>query len=210
MQDVKEFARKNFIFLLFIGLGLILCIVGFFEYQSSQNSKSEIKFTTVDSNPPTQALKSKVSIDVAGKVIKPGVYELVEGSRLQDALIAAGGMSSNADRAYVSKKINLAQKVTDGAKIYIPAVGEMEVKQEALASISYSEGIEVDMSEDDDGLININTAGLERLETLPKVGPVTGQKIIGNRPYGSIEELVSKKVLGQKTFDGLKDFITTQ
>lgn len=210
MQDVKEFARKNFIFLLFIGLGLILCIVGFFEYQSSQNSKSEIKFTTVDSNPPTQALKSKVSIDVAGKVIKPGVYELVEGSRLQDALIAAGGMSSNADRAYVSKKINLAQKVTDGAKIYIPAVGEMDIKQEALASISYSEGIEVDMSEDDDGLININTAGLERLETLPKVGPVTGQKIIGNRPYGSIEELVSKKVLGQKTFDGLKDFITTQ
>ena len=209
MQVILEFIKKNFIFLLFIGLGLVLCLVGVFEYLGSIKKKEAITFTSAEASQPSIAPKLKVSIDVAGRVINPGVYTLDEGKRLYDALIAAGGMAQTADRSYVSKRINLAQKVVDGAKIYIPAVGEMDQEEEVLGVNNLVE-LEEDIPEEESSLININNASMESLDTLPKIGPVTGQKIISNRPYGTVEELVSKKVLTQKTFDGLKDRIIAQ
>jgi competence protein ComEA len=180
------------------------------QYFSSQAKSSELIFTSAEDVKKESAPKPKISVDVEGKVIKPGVYQLEEGSRLQDALIASGGLASGADREYVSKKVNLAQKILDGAKIYIPAVGEIEAAQAVLSSSDPAEILTADIAvgDQDEELINVNTASVESLDTLPKIGPVTAQKIINGRPYGSIEELVSKKVLTQKTFDGLKDMIS--
>lgn len=152
---------------------------------------------------------SKISVDVEGKVQKPGVYTLPEGSRIQDALIAAGGLSSTADRVYVSKHLNQAQKVIDGGKIYIPAIGETQaanIPAEAHDTMSNSSASTTDTS----GMININSALEAQLDTLPKIGPVTAKKIIGGRPYQDINELVSKKVLGQKTFEGIKEKIVAE
>jgi competence protein ComEA len=148
-------------------------------------------------------------VDVEGQVQKPGVYKVSDGARLQDALIAAGGMSSIADREYISKHLNLAQKVVDGGKIYIPGIDEKTT--DTPVSIDSDSNISsTNTLGDNSGLININSSSAEQLDTLPKVGAVTAQKIISGRPYISTDELVSKKILGQKTYDGLKDKITAE
>ena len=210
MLRFREFVLKNLLFVISILLGLVLCGVGVVQYFATQNNSNDLIFTSVEDIKKESAPKSKISVDVEGKVIKPGVYQLDEGARLQDALIASGGLASGADREYVSKKVNLAQKILDGAKIYIPAVGEIEAAQAVLSSSDQAEILTTDIAVEDqeEGLINVNTASVESLDTLPKIGPVTAQKIINGRPYGSIEELVSKKVLTQKTFDGLRDMIS--
>ena len=210
MLRFREFVLKNLLFVISILLGLVLCGVGVVQYFATQNNSNDLIFTSVEDIKKESAPKPKISVDVEGKVIKPGVYQLDEGARLQDALIASGGLASGADREYVSKKVNLAQKILDGAKIYIPAVGEIEAAQAVLSSSDPAEILTADIAvgDQDEELINVNTASVESLDTLPKIGPVTAQKIINGRPYGSIEELVSKKVLTQKTFDGLRDMIS--
>lgn len=210
MLLIREFVLKNLLFVISIVVGLSLCGIGVAQYFSSHAKSDELIFTSAEDVKKESAPKPKISVDVEGRVINPGVYQLEEGSRLQDALIASGGLASGADREYVSKKVNLAQKILDGAKIYIPAVGEIEAAQAVLSSSDPAEILTADIAvgDQDEELINVNTASVESLDTLPKIGPVTAQKIINGRPYGSIEELVSKKVLTQKTFDGLRDMIS--
>jgi competence protein ComEA len=196
-----------------ISFGVLLMILGFFQYLASKNQTSDIQFTS--NNNQTTDVKgvqttAKISVDVEGKVLHPGVYSLPEGSRIQDALIAAGGMSSSADRVYISKHLNQAQKIVDGGKIYIPATGEIQTTNIPAQSEPVNFISDASSSEGISGLININSATEGQLDSLPKVGPVTAKKIIAGRPYGNIEELVSKKVLGQKTFDGLKDKIVAE
>jgi competence protein ComEA len=208
---VREFILKNKIFVVLILAGLILCLVGLFQYLSSNSQSEDIQFiSSEESVEGVSDSQIEISVDVAGSVQKPGVYQLKEGARIQEALIAAGGLSSKADRGYISKRLNLAQKLTDGAKIYIPTVGEFEEQELVSGSNPVVETVSTDAPVSETGLININNASQQSLETLPRIGPVTAQKIINGRPYGTIEDLVSKKVLGQKTFDGLRDMIIAQ
>ncbi len=186
--------------LMFLGYGLIP--------SSIQENKPDITFESAsgdeeDSGKKTQSGNSQKSqqiiIDVEGAVQKPGVYTLDADSRVQDALIAAGGMSTDADREAVSQSINLAGKVIDGAKIYIPFEGEQ---------VSYSSGKSMILGTGQSRLININNADSSELDALPGIGPVTSDKIINYRPYNSIEELLDKKVVGSKVYDQIKDKIT--
>lgn len=208
----EDFVRNNPLFVGLIGLGVILLTIGVFQYLSSKNTKDEVAF--VPSNPSQEVAgvssQKEISIDVEGAVQKPGVYKLSEGGRVQDALIASGGMNSNADREYIAKHFNLAQKLTDGAKIYIPQKGEQQAAVMSVQENPASNNDNQINAGDNTGLININSADAEKLDTLPKVGPVSAQKIISGRPYSSKGELVSKKILTQKTFDGLKDKITVE
>ena len=214
-EVILEFIKKNLLYVGLISLGLMLMMLGVFQYFSSKSDTSDIEFTSSSSagvqgaDIKGESTVSKISVDVEGKVQKPGVYTLPEGSRIQDALIAAGGLSSTADRVYVSKHLNQAQKVIDGGKIYIPAIGETQaanIPAEAHDTMSNSSASTTDTS----GMININSASGAQLDTLPKIGPVTAKKIIGGRPYQDINELVSKKVLGQKTFEGIKEKIVAE
>lgn len=214
-EVILEFIKKNLLYVGLISLGLMLMMLGVFQYFSSKSDTSDIEFTSSSSagvqgaDIKGESTVSKISVDVEGKVQKPGVYTLPEGSRIQDALIAAGGLSSTADRVYVSKHLNQAQKVIDGGKIYIPAIGETQaanIPAEAHDTMSNSSASTTDTS----GMININSALEAQLDTLPKIGPVTAKKIIGGRPYQDINELVSKKVLGQKTFEGIKEKIVAE
>jgi competence protein ComEA len=212
-EFIIQFVKKNLLFIGLISFGVLLMILGFFQYLASKNQTSDIQFTS--NNNQTTDVKgvqttAKISVDVEGKVLHPGVYSLPEGSRIQDALIAAGGMSSSADRVYISKHLNQAQKIVDGGKIYIPATGEIQTTNIPAQSEPVNFISDASSSEGISGLININSATEGQLDSLPKVGPVTAKKIIAGRPYGIIEELVSKKVLGQKTFDGLKDKIVAE
>lgn len=185
--------------------GAIFLLFGFVALVNPQDKEGEITFEAASTKANTgfaseNQVSKTLTVDVAGAVENPGVYKLSSDARVQDALIAAGGMSSEADREFVAKNLNLAAKVTDGGKVYIPVVGETPPRQglegQAVAGVSTS------------GLININTASASELDKLQGVGPVTAEKIISNRPYGSIEELVSKKVVGQKVFEGIKDKIS--
>ena len=112
---------------------------------------------------------SLLVVDVAGAVESPGLVELRLGSRVSDAIDAAGGASADA----VLDDLNLARKVTDGEQIRVPRVGE----------------------EDDatGGLVNLNSASAEELEQLPGVGPVLAQRIVADReangPFAALEDL---------------------
>ena len=108
---------------------------------------------------------------------------------------------------YVTKNLNLAIKVTDGTKIYIPKIGETETEsitplRSAMQNFGGQAGI---MS---NAQININTSSELELDSLPGIGPVTVQKIINSRPYSSIDELLSKKIVGSKVFEEIREKIS--
>ncbi len=134
---------------------------------------------------------------------KPGVYELSFDSRVKDALLAAGGLSKEADSNMVSKSLNLAAKLKDGAKIYIAYSGEPENLTGAVGGGVLGVG-------EAEAMVNINSASQAELDSLAGIGEVTANKIIGQRPYTDIEDLLKKKIVGQKVFDGIKSKITVE
>jgi competence protein ComEA len=146
--------------------------------------------------------KAEIWVDVAGAVEKPGVYQLSGGSRQADALTAAGGLGEKADREWVEKNINLAQKLVDGGKIYIPERGEGETESVKVTP-SQSKGVTLLTDK-----ISINTASSAELDTLWGVGPATAEKIIQNRPYSTVEELLTKKVVKSNVYEAIKNQIT--
>ncbi|KKS80202.1 MAG: ComEA protein [Candidatus Beckwithbacteria bacterium GW2011_GWA2_43_10] len=161
------------------------------------SSRTEGEELVIQKAGESEELEDKLMADVGGAVMKPGVYELKGGARVNQALIAAGGLREEADREWVEKNLNLAAKVTDGQKIYIPS------NKETIKDVpSLSKG--TSLSEK----ININTASITELDTLYGVGPATAQKIIDSRPYGSVEELVTKKVVSNKVYEAIKNQIT--
>lgn len=180
-------------------VGLICLGYGLITLSKPQDTSQDILFEAASDASPLAKEKSqadKITVDIAGAVVKPGVYTLAGDSRMQDAFIAAGGMSADADRDRIAKTVNLAAKVTDGAKIYVPKVGE----KEASGPVQVVAGSSV-------GTLNINEASASRLEDLPGIGQVTAEKIIDGRPYTTIEELLEKKIVGEKVFDQIKDKI---
>ncbi len=191
------FAKKNFLVLGLLGVGLVFLGIGAMQILGTH--KTQIKFEKSAEVAGVESSSSaKIKIDVEGQVINPGVYSLNTDARIQDALIAAGGMSSQADR----KQINLAAKVADGQKIYVPAQGEAMPAGSSMISSSGS------TAQNPNGPVSINSATESELDSLPSVGPVTAQKIINGRPYAVLQDLVSKKILGQKTYDKIKDMIS--
>lgn len=181
-------------------LGLIFFVYGLISLLGSQQSGSKEIIFEVGSDEQTEAGKKSLFVDVEGAVVRPGVYKLSGDARIQEALIAAGGLASHADRTWVAKSLNLAYRLTDGAKIYIPATGEnipasnTVLGAESIGSVN--------------GLIDINSASEKELDTLSGIGPVTAQKIISGRPYASVEDLLSKKIVGSKVFSQIKDKIS--
>ena len=123
---ILTFFKENIPFSSLILLGIILVVAGIFQYFYSKNGKSGVEFVAADSADIKESSASAtfISVDIEGQVQHPGVYKVSDGARLQDALIAAGGMNTSADREYISKHLNLAQKVVDGGKIYIPGIDE--------------------------------------------------------------------------------------
>ena len=132
--------------------------------------------------------------------MKPGVYELKGNARVNEALIAAGGLGEEADREWVEKNLNLAAKVTDGQKIYIPSEGETE-KVAPLQGKGTTLMTRLD-------LVNINTASSAELDTLWGVGEATAKKIIDSRPYGAVEELLTKKAVKNNVYEAIKDSVS--
>ena len=138
-------------------------------------------------------------VDIDGAVQTPGVYRLTTSSRISDAIDAAGGLSPDADVS----SVNRASKVVDGQKIHIPREGEVSVSAGDGVSVPDSSG-----SGTISGLVNINSADLTELESLPGVGPSTAQSIIDERtqngPFSSPDDLMRVSGIGEKKFEKLK------
>jgi len=187
----------------YLGLaGLLLVAVGFFIF-NFKNNQSDVQVEVISTDEPTE----KIVVDVQGAVENPGVYELDFGARLQDLLTKAGGLSAGADRDWVSTNLNLALKLTDGQKVFIPAKTEESIQNRQL-SINTSQNKTTSVLGAESEKININNASLAQLDSLPGIGPARGQAIIDNRPYGSTDDLLAKKVVGSSVFEKIKELIS--
>ncbi len=179
-------------------VGLVLIIGGVFTsglLKPTNFSKTNLpKQSIVSADGITQ-----IKVDISGAIRTPGVLSLASNSRVDDVIKAAGGFSNQANLDYVSKHINLSQKVTDGNKIYIPFEGEQ------LAVVATS----VNNVQQQGGKIGINSATSSELDTLPGIGPTTAGKIIAGRPYSDISDLQSKKIVTNSVFIKIKDLIDT-
>ena len=202
LEKYSPFLRKYWIPLVLGLFGLMFLGYGMIGFFGKKEDSSDILFEASMQSATASAKQRTLFVDVEGAVFKPGVYELAEGSRVQDALIAAGGMNQEADRELISKRLNLASRVVDGGKIYVPILGEQG--QPVGQGGQEVAGAEVS------SLIDINSASESQLDALTGIGPVTAKKIIDNRPYQTIDELVAKKVVGSKVFGQIKDRITAQ
>lgn len=208
--EFEEFLEKNkyTVGLLLLGLLLIgLGILGSKYYSLWGNgTKVEILGTaddgglkTDDGWQKTEDGGQKITVEIAGEIMKPGVYELDIGSRVNDLLISGGGLSANADRDWVAKNINLAQRLADGVKIFIPSKTE-------VGSGRLEAGKEVGSEKWEK--ININTASEVELDTLWGIGEATARKIIENRSYSKPEELLEKKIIKSNVWNEIKEKIS--
>lgn len=203
--SLEEFLEGNKLTVGIFLLGVILLglgVLGFkiFNFTSNQ-PKVEIlgEFDSPAGEPlpsSNHPLASSITVEAAGEVVKPGVYELPAGSRVNDLLVLAGGLSAEADRDWVEKNINMAAKLVDGMKVYIPGVSTGEV-----SSVKNQMSGEMEK-------ININTASESELDTLWGIGPATAKKIIEGRPYQRPEELLEKKIVKSNVWEKIKEKIT--
>jgi len=146
-----------------------------------------------------------IQVHVAGAVVRPGLYDLPEGSRVMDAIEAAGGLVAEADK----NGLNLAARVEDAQRLDVPFVSGY-IPEEGQGFAVISEGTPSPLAGEE--LVNINTASVEELDKLPGIGPTTAQKIIAyreeNGPFARIEDIVNVSGIGSAIYEGLKDLIT--
>lgn len=166
--------------------------------------------------------KAPIAVHVVGAVPRPGLYEFPEGARVQNAIDAAGGMLAQAN----ADALNLAAPLMDGQKLEVPykdgggaastQEGDVELPSSLQPDASQPESASPGSSEQPSAgvadLVNINTATLEELDSLPGIGPTLAQRIIDyrtqNGPFSTIEELMDVSGIGPATFEKLKDLIT--
>jgi competence protein ComEA len=146
----------------------------------------------------------EVAVHVAGRVRRPGLVRLPAGSRVQDAIRAAGGPTSGADL----DAVNLARKLTDGEQIRVPAPGDPAPPLPADAAGPGASGGPAGAPS---APLDLNTATVEQLDTLPGVGEVTAGRIVAYRtahPFTAVDELLEVPGIGQRRYDQLKDLVT--
>ena len=142
----------------------------------------------------SQASGRELFVDVAGAVQQPGLHRLRAGDRVADAISAAGGYAARVDLAAASSTLNLAEALTDGAKVIVPELG--------MGSAP--------IGAPDDDRIDLNVADQAALESLPGIGPVTAGKIMAarsERAFTSIAELLDRDIVGQAVYDDIVDLV---
>jgi competence protein ComEA len=145
--------------------------------------------------PTPAATPQLILVDVVGAIAHPGVVRLPAGARVLDALLAAGGMTGEADLFALNK----AAPLRDGMRIYVPRPGE--------AVPAGGAGSAAEMK------VNINTAAASELDALPGVGPATAAAIVRARsvkPFASVDELQTRGLLSPRVFADLRDLVSVR
>ncbi|ORO91477.1 helix-hairpin-helix domain-containing protein [Streptococcus mitis] len=210
MEAIIEKIKEYKIIVICTGLGLL--VGGFFMLKPAPhtpvketNLQAEVAAVSKDSSTEKEEKEEPVeqdliTVDVKGAVKAPGIYDLPVGSRVNDAVQKAGGLTEQAD----SKGLNLAQKVSDEALVYVPSKGEEVASQQA--------GSGAPSSTSKDKKVNLNKASLEELKQVKGLGGKRAQDIIDHREtngkFKSVDELRKVSGIGAKTIEKLKDYVT--
>ncbi len=213
-----KYINKKTKILLIILISIIAIAVGYYTYKNEKESQNFIEQQNleIEENKQEESSKEteKIIVHVSGAVQNEGVIELEENSRIADAIEKAGGFREDA----YTKDVNLAYKLEDGMKIYIPT---MEEKENEKTNVIVESNIETEnnnssYSNASDGKntnskVNINTASKEELDTLPGIGPSTAEKIINyrkeNGKFKSIEGIKDVSGIGDSKYENIKDMI---
>lgn len=220
MNKIKSFLEKLNIkqkigLILAVLLIVILAFIWLFSIYGNDPPKNEMKKSQESNNEVEFKLGIKekenktIMVDISGEIVTPGVVKLPEGSRIIDAITAAGGKTEDADLS----KVNLAYILDDGVQLYIPRYNEKlekEIVQTEPGVGIIQEGINTTSKKD--SKVNINTANKEKLATLPGIGEGTAEKIIEYRSktgkFKTIDEIKKIPGIGESKFKSLKDKIT--
>lgn len=214
MEAIIEKIKEYKIIVICAGLGLALG--GFFLLKPTSqtpvketNLQAEVSAFSKDSSSEKEVKKEEkeespeqdlITVDVKGAVKSPGIYDLPAGSRVHDAVQKAGGLTDEAD----SKSLNLAQKISDEALVYVPTKGEEVTSQQTGSGTSPSTS--------KDKKVNLNKASLEELKQVKGLGGKRAQDIIDHREangkFKSVDELKKVSGIGAKTIEKLKDYVT--
>ena len=213
MEAIIEKIKEYKIIVICTGLGLL--VGGFFLLKPAPqtpvketNLQAEVAAVSKDSSIEKEVKEEKeesleqdlITVDVKGAVKSPGIYDLPVGSRVNDAVQKAGGLTEQAD----SKSLNLAQKVSDEALVYVPIKGEEAASQQT--------GSGTDSSTSKAKKVNLNKASLEELKQVKGLGGKRAQDIIDHREsngkFKSVDELKKVSGIGAKTIEKLKDYVT--
>ena len=195
-------------------MGLIIVILALFANNYVKNNEddllnSEISLLDTSSDALSPADEDKnveineMKVYISGEISKEGVYEFEDGDRLDDLIKKAGGLTENADE----KDLNLAMKLEDEMKIYIPSIYEVS-SDDANDTIPIITSDSKDSSKDK---VNINNASKEELMTLPNIGDKRADSILEYREsnkFETVEDLKNVNGIGEKFYQSLKDLIT--
>ncbi|HEM5209930.1 TPA: helix-hairpin-helix domain-containing protein [Streptococcus suis] len=176
-------------------------LTDFSQPQQSSSSQEQLEeVSTEASEEPTQLV-----VDVKGAVVKPGLYTLEAGARVNDAVEVAGGLTSQAD----PKSINLAQKLSDEAVVYVASKDEnISVVTSTTASSAMSQ------EEKNTNLVNLNTATEADLQTISGIGAKRAADIIAYREanggFKSVDDLNNVSGIGDKTMESIRPYVTVE
>ncbi|WP_296126512.1 DUF655 domain-containing protein [uncultured Anaerococcus sp.] len=168
-----------------------------------KNGNKEENTTEEDESPDLENFDKKVYI--SGEVLRSGVYDIKDGDRLDDLVKKAGGLTEKAD----INAINLALRLEDQMKIYIPNIDENQnINADNTKALGLSQPIS---NQNSQTKVNLNLASKEELMTLPNIGEKRAEAIIEYREkkrFEKIEEIKNVSGIGDKYFDAMKDLIT--
>lgn len=168
---------------------LISLVIGLgYTYRSRILPKASVDFVGEE---PRDGVIFRQVVYISGAVKKPGVYEFTSSMRVAEVIDLAGGFSEQVDQNYVNESLNLASLIEDEQHLFIP----------------YQNQINGSSSKNQTGLINLNNAAQTELESLPGIGPSTATKIISNRPYGHVNDLLNVSGIGDAKLDAIRDLV---
>lgn len=216
---LENLSQKQKIIVTVIAIAVLIGIISFI-YNKNQTKddtilENDILITNTSTNNnlvENEFAKDLVVVHITGSVKNPGIVKLSEGSRIEDAIQAAGGLTENADIS----KVNLAYVLDDGIKIKIPSITDDDIGDEEIINEESGENIiENDTtSSKNNKSININKATETELETLPGIGASLASRIVEYRKqngnFSSIEDIKNVSGIGDSKYLNIKDFITVK
>ncbi len=203
--DFYELFRKYRYYFLVILCGMVLVGFGIF-FVKNRTAVLPAKVEVLGESEKSENV-GMLTAEIAGEVNYPGVYKIPEGSRVDDLIILAGGLTPKADTLWADKYLNRAARLTDGQKVFLPLADNHSGGSTAKKD-GGDQNVSPTISSDSNDLININTASLDQLDSLPGIGQKYGQSIIEHRPYSTTSELVSKGAIKQNLYEKIKDKIS--
>lgn len=195
------------------GAGLLTVLAFFLAFGSSNGGNVTVdggsavdpSAASVTNDAAPASVAPEIVVEIVGAVERPGVFRLASGARVGDLVDAAGGYGPRVDADRASHELNLAAPLTDGDQVRVPSrddpVNAGPAATSRIASVGGSSG---------SGPVDINRATSAELEALPGIGPVTAGKIIASReeqPFAAVQDLRTRKLVGEKTFAQLKDLV---